>query len=53
MLPEVRITRKKDSNKSCLELNLVQESPRAHICLSPLEVELGGPKDWHVRSIIM
>ncbi len=30
MLPKIRIATKKALNKSCLELNFVQESPQAH-----------------------
>ncbi len=43
---------KKASYKSCLELNFAPKNPK-RICLSPSGVELGGWKDWHVRSVIM
>ncbi len=35
MFPKIRITRQKASNKSCLELNFIQKSPRAHMSISP------------------
>ncbi len=35
MLPKIRIVSKKASNKSCSELNFIQESPRAHKSISP------------------
>ncbi len=38
---------KKASNKSCLELNFVQKSPRVHISISPRS------EDWHVQSSMM
>ncbi len=34
-LPKIRIPSKKASNKSCLELNFVQKSPRAHMSIPP------------------
>ncbi len=34
-LPKIRITSKKASKKSCLELNFVQKSPQAHISIFP------------------
>ncbi len=35
MQPKVRISRKKASNKSCLELNFIQKNTRAHMYISP------------------
>ncbi len=43
---------KKSSSKSCLELNSLQKVMGC-ICLFSPGVELGGSKDWQVRSIIM
>ncbi len=40
MLPKIRITSKKASNKSCSELNFMQKSPRAHTSISRL------PPEW-------
>ncbi len=34
-LSKIRIESKKVSNKSCLELNFVPRSPRAHMSISP------------------
>ncbi len=47
MMPKIRGTLKKSLNKSCSELNFVQNSPRAHMSISP-RVELGGSKDQHI-----
>ncbi len=34
MLPKIRITSKKASNKNCLELNFVQKSPQVQMYIS-------------------
>ncbi len=34
MLPKIRITSEKASNKSCSEFNFVQKSPRTHMSIS-------------------
>ncbi len=47
---------KKVSNISCSELNFVQKSTRARICLPPSRpprVELGCSKDWQIQCITM
>ncbi len=43
---------KKATNKSCLELNFVQKSPRAHMSIFH-RVVLGGSKDWYDWNIIL
>ncbi len=34
-LPKIRITSKKERNKSCSALNFVQKSPRGHLSIYP------------------
>ncbi len=46
-LLKIRVTLKKASNKSCSDLNFVQQNPE-RICLSPLQVEQGDSKDQYV-----
>ncbi len=42
MLPITRMISKKAKNKSCLELNFVQKSPRAHLSTPPPRSEVRG-----------
>ncbi len=48
----VQILWKKVSSKSCLKVNSLQNSQRAHMSPSSSSGARGS-KDWHVRSIIM
>ncbi len=53
MLPKINVTSKKDSNKSCSELNFIQKSPQVHMCIPPphsLRVELGAQKSDIVET---
>ncbi len=48
ILPKIRITSKKASNKNCSKLNFAQKSPRAHMSISPTSGTRG-----HQRSVCL
>ncbi len=50
-LPKIRITSKKASNKSCLELNFIQKSLGVHMSISTTS-RAGSSKDQYVWNLI-
>ncbi len=50
MLPKIRITSKKASNKSCSELNFVRKSTRANISIGPMSGAYGLHRSVCLKS---
>ncbi len=50
MLPKIRAISKRAPNKSSLELNFVQNSPQAHMAISPRSGARGRQRSIFLKS---